>query len=106
MSYSPCHVHEVLGSVEIAEARSDPHNHRFATISSEPIPIGNGDHMHEIKFRTDNYENHYHEFCGHTGGAIRTGDRHIHFLQSDTCTSDGHHHDFRVSTLIDDPTGD
>jgi hypothetical protein len=111
------HVHEILGSVEIAERISDPHNHRFATVSGEAIrerdrcndhewdqnvndiPF----HVHEVKFRTDNYEDHYHEFRGKTGGPIRTGDRHVHFLESTTFEADGHVHDFRVTSLIENP---
>jgi hypothetical protein len=105
-SASQRHVHEVQGSVEIAEPQEDPHNHRFATVTGEAIPIGNGDHIHEVKFRTDFYENHFHEFCGKTGGAIRVGDRHVHFLESETTRNDGHRHDFRLSTFIDNPIGD
>ena len=74
------HVHEVQGSVMIAEREEDPHNHRFATVTGEAIPCGNGNHFHEIKFKTDFYENHFHEFCGRTRGAIQVGDRHVHFL--------------------------
>ncbi len=99
------HVHEVLGSVEIAEREEDPHNHRFATVSGEAIPCG-GDHFHEVKFRTDFYENHFHEFCGKTSGAIPVGDRHVHFLESVTTENDGHRHEFRVGTLIDNPIGE
>jgi hypothetical protein len=100
------HVHEVQGSVEIAEPREDPHNHRFATVSGEAIPKGENDHVHEVRFHTDFYENHFHEFCGKTGGMIRAGDRHVHFLESVTAVSDGHRHEFRVATLIDNPIGE
>ncbi len=101
------HVHEVLGSVQIAEAKTDPHNHRFAVVSGEVIPIGMGDHVHQVKFRTDFYEDHFHEFCGRTRGAIPVGDgRHVHFLDSITEQSEGHRHKFRVSTLINDPIGE
>ncbi len=96
------HVHEIQGSVEIAEHEEDPHNHRFATVSGEAIQVG-GDHYHEVKFRTDFYENHYHEFCGRTTGAIGVGDRHVHFLESVTTENDNHRHQFRVGTLIDNP---
>ncbi|HCD44817.1 MAG TPA: hypothetical protein DEQ64_14020 [Lachnoclostridium sp.] len=99
------HVHEVQGSVEIAEREEDPHNHRFATVSGEAIPSGMN-HFHEVKFRTDFYENHFHEFRGKTSLAIPVGDRHVHFLQSVTEVSDGHFHDFRVATLINDPIGE
>lgn len=101
------HVHEVLGSVQIAEVKKDPHNHRFATVTDEVINVGINDHIHEIKFRTDFYEDHFHEFCGRTQGAIPVGDgRHVHFLNSYTECSDGHQHKFRVATLINDPIGD
>lgn len=97
------HVHEVQGSVQIAD-RNDPHNHRFATVSGEAI--GNGlDHYHEVKFRTDFYEDHFHEYCGRTSCAIPVGDRHVHFLESVTTENDGHRHNFRFATLIDDPIG-
>lgn len=97
------HVHEVQGSVAIAEPEEDPHNHRFATVTGEAIPTGNGDHVHEVAFRTDFHENHFHEFRGKTGGAIRVGDRHVHFLESCTTVNDGHQHAFRLSTFIEDP---
>jgi len=100
------HVHEVQGSVAIAEEEEDPHNHRFATVTGEAIPIGKGDHIHEVKFRTDFYENHFHEFCGKTGGAIQVGDRHVHFLESVTTVNDDHRHAFRLSTFIDNPIGE
>lgn len=100
------HVHEVQGSVEIAEREEDPHNHRFATVSGEAIPVGKNDHVHEVKFRTDFYEDHFHEFKGKTGGMIPVGDRHVHFLESVTTVVDGHQHEFRVATLIDDPIGE
>lgn len=98
------HVHEVLGDVKIAG--SDPHSHRFATVSKDAMPLGNRDHYHEIKFRTDFYNDHYHEFYGKTSGAIPVGDRHVHFLESVTSSNDGHRHEFRLATLIEDPTGE
>lgn len=96
------HVHEVLGSVEIAEPREEPHNHRFATVSGEAIPCGS-DHVHEVKFRTDFFDDHFHEFCGRTSGAVWVGDRHVHFLESVTSVNDGHRHNFRFATLIENP---
>lgn len=100
------HVHEVQGSVMIAEPQEDPHNHRFATVTGEAIPVDCHDHVHDIFFRTDFYEEHFHEFCGTTGGAIPVGDRHVHFLASVTEISDGHRHKFRLATMIEDPIGD
>jgi len=101
------HLHEVLGNVQIAmEECGDPHNQRFATVSGQAILIGGGDHVHEVRFRTDFYEDHFHEFCGRTGGAIEMNDRHVHFLESVTTVVDGHQHEFRVATLINDPIGE
>ena len=101
------HVHEILGSVQIAEATTDPHNHRFAVVSCEVTPVGMSDHVHEVTFRTDFYEDHFHEFKGKTQGAIPVGDgRHVHFLDSVTEPSDRHAHKFRVATLINDPIGE
>lgn len=108
------HVHEVQGSVQIAEipedphmhCSDDPHNHRFATVSGEAMPLGPNDHFHEVRFRTDFYENHFHTFSGRTGGAIPVGDRHVHFLLDETSVNEGHRHDFRFGTLIDNPIGD
>ena len=108
--FQPCpreqrHVHEVQGSVKIAEA-IDLHNHRFATVSGEAKLIGGGDHVHKVKFRTDFYEDHFHEFHGTTLGAIQLGDRHVHFLASVTEEREGHQHEFRLNTFINDPIGD
>lgn len=101
------HLHEVLGSVEIAEEMCDPHNHRFATVSGEAIATDNNSHVHKVKFRTDFYEDHFHEFEGLSSEAIPVGDgRHVHFLQAQTRISEGHRHDFRVAFLINDPIGE
>lgn len=101
------HVHEVQGSVVIAEVTEEPHNHRFATVSNEVIPFGMNNHVHQVGFRTDFYEDHFHEFCGRTEGAIPVGDgRHVHFLSRFTTVNDDHRHFFRVATLIDNPIGE
>ena len=112
MSQDQCHrpqthVHEVQGSVQIAEENIDAHNHRFATVSDEVVECRNGDHYHIVKFRTDFYEDHFHKFVGATGGAIPICDgRHVHFLKDVTEVSDCHVHEFRVATLINDPIGE
>lgn len=104
--YNQKHVHEVQGSVKIAEREEDPHNHRFCTVSGEAIPAGNNDHFHEVCFRTDTFDDHHHEFKGKTGCAIPVGDgRHVHFLESVTSEDDGHRHRFEVATLIENPIG-
>lgn len=100
------HVHELLGSVEIAERNEDPHNHRFATVTGQVIPRGNS-HVHNVTFRTDFYEDHFHEFTGTTSIAIPVGDgRHVHFIKSVTDQREGHRHDFRAATMIQDPIGE
>lgn len=42
------HVHEILGSVEIAGR--EPHTHRFAAVSGEAI-YHDCDHVHDVMFR-------------------------------------------------------
>lgn len=99
------HVHEVTGSTSFVDERcEEPHNHRFATISSTAIRTGNS-HVHEVEFTTDTHENHEHEFCGRTSTAIAVGqNRHTHFLQGRTTRNDGHTHEFRTTALIENPT--
>lgn len=100
------HVHEFLGSTQIAEIRTDPHNHRFAGVSGQAIPIPGGNHVHQIRTRTDFYEDHFHKIIDVTGPAIRVGDRHVHFVDGNTTINEGHSHEYRFATLIDDPIGD
>ena len=99
------HVHEIQGSVKTAD-QEEPHQHRFCTVSSEEIPFGGNDHVHEVAFRTDTFEDHQHEFRGRTGCAIPVGNRHVHFLESVTSINDDHRHCFEVATLINNPTGE
>lgn len=100
------HVHEFEGSTQIAEAATDPHNHRFAGVTSEVIPKDDS-HVHAILTNTDFYEDHHHEIGVRTGEAIDVGDgRHVHFKADITTEDDGHFHPFRFATLIQDPIGD
>lgn len=97
------HNHEIVGSTVVAERCNDCHNHRFATVSEEAIPYM-GSHVHTVKFRTDSYDGHYHEFCGTSSTAIPVGDgRHVHFAKAYTTPADGHTHEFRFASLIDNP---
>ena len=98
------HVHELQGSVKIAD-RDCHHNHRFCTVSGEAIAYGENDHVHEVVFRTDSFNGHYHEFCGKTSCAIPVGNRHVHYIDSITSVDDGHKHTFEAATLIENPTG-
>lgn len=99
------HVHEIVGSVMIAEPEEDPHNHRFSGVSGEAISIP-GSHVHDVDFRTDFYEDHFHRIVGRSGPAIAVGDRHVHFIMAQTTVQDDHFHEFRVASLIEDPIGD
>ncbi len=100
------HTHEYLGSVKIAE-KEDPHNHRFAGVTGEAIPLPNGSHYHEFENKTDFYEDHFHLMCTKTGPAIPVGnDRHVHCVKGTTSLEDNHRHDFQFATLIEDPIGD
>ena len=100
------HLHEVQGSVKMMGRGSDAHNHRFATVSSEPVALKNGGHAHQITFRTDTYEGHYHECCGLTSDAYEICQGHVHYLEGTTTEQANHCHDFRVITHIEDPTED
>lgn len=99
------HVHELQGSVKIAEEGEDPHNHRFCTVTGEAIPYGTDDHVHEVCFCTDFFNEHYHEFKGKTGCAIPVGNRHVHYIDSITTVNDGHRHEFEAATMINNPIG-
>ena len=97
------HVHEVQCSVDISPCPS-PHNHRCATVSGEAIPTGSS-HVHEVTFRTDYYNNHFHEYTGTTSKPIKVGNRHIHYINSATSIDDGHRHNFILTTFIENPIG-
>jgi hypothetical protein len=100
------HTHEFLGSVMLPENQPvEPHNHRFAGVTSEVIPFGDS-HVHAFLTNTDFYENHHHEVGMVTGPAIPVGDRHVHFAQGTTTMDNGHFHDYRFATLILDPIGE
>ncbi|MBS5931696.1 MAG: YmaF family protein [Clostridiales bacterium] len=103
------HVHEVLGSVRLAELRKDPHNHRFAGVTEEVMEVPGG-HIHKFFTKTDFYEDHFHPICVKTGlqVIVGTGDnaRHVHFIDSQTEVEDNHCHKFIGATLIDNPIGE
>lgn len=101
------HVHEFLGSTRIAEENEDPHNHRFAGVTSEVIPIPGNGHKHGLFTNTDFYENHHHELATETGPNIPIeGGRHVHFVHALTTMDDGHFHETIFATLIENPIGD
>lgn len=100
------HVHEITGSTRIIRECDDCHNHRFCTVSEEAnFSRDRSDHYHEVKFRTDTSDGHYHEFCTKTSGAIYVGNgKHVHFINDITEEADGHKHELQAATLIDAPT--
>lgn len=98
------HVHEIVGSTAVLDECCECHNHRFATVSGEAIPAGDS-HIHEITFRTDFSDGHFHEFCGKSSPAIDVGGgKHVHFAKAFTEEADGHKHAFQAASLIDSPT--
>lgn len=100
------HVHEFEGSVKIAEAEEDPHNHRFAGETGEAIYSG-GNHYHKLNKKTDFYENHYHRVIDRTGLGVSVGNgKHVHFVEGATTFEDEHRHRYEFATLIEDPIGD
>jgi len=109
------HVHEFLGSTRIAEEEEDPHNHRFASVTSEVIlandtnnrQINALNHRHGFLVNTDFYEEHHHEITGLTGLGIPVAEnRHGHFAEVVTTLDDGHFHEAIFATLIQDPIGE
>ena len=97
------HTHEFLGSVKLAEQGEDRHNHRFAGVTSQVIPMGNS-HVHAILVNTDFFLNHHHEIGIITGLAIDVGNgKHVHLATGVTTLADGHNHPFIFTTLIQSP---
>lgn len=95
------HVHEVQGLMETAQQGSKAHNHRLLVISSEPKPIGEQNHVHEVIFCTDYHDGFCHEGWSTTSGAFPVGAGHVHFLEGITTTDDGHWHKYRIATSLD-----
>ena len=96
------HDHEFEGSTRLAELEDDPHNHRFAGVSSPAIPVKGG-HVHKVKGRTDFFD-HFHEFEATSGLQIPVGEgKHVHFVEARTSVNDDHYHELIFATLIDAP---
>lgn len=97
------HTHEFEASTKFADEDDDRHNHRFAGVTSEAIPIPGTGHKHAVFSFTDFY-GHLHEVAAETGPAIPIGgSKHIHFISGSTTINDGHYHDFEFVTLIEAP---
>ncbi|HIU09936.1 MAG TPA: YmaF family protein, partial [Candidatus Avidehalobacter gallistercoris] len=98
------HVHEIIGITETIVNGCEGHNHRIATVSGEAIETCNN-HVHEVIFRTDFADGHYHEFCGTSEPAVYVGEgKHVHYVNAETDCADGHTHYFQLASLIDEPT--
>lgn len=102
--YRDRHVHEITGSTAIArECCGECHNHRYSIVSGEAVPMGCS-HYHEVNFRTDYADGHYHEFCGKSSLAIEVGGgKHVHYVKGVTELADGHRHKFQAASLIESP---
>lgn len=97
------HTHEFESSTKLAEEGDDRHNHRFAGVTSEVIPLPGGNHKHVIFTLTD-FFGHLHEVAVETDPATSIGNgKHVHFVAGNTTLNDGHFHEFAFSTLIDAP---
>lgn len=97
------HVHEFLGSTKLAEECDERHNHRFAGVTSEVIPIPGSNHVHGIFTNTDFFD-HHHEIAVQTGPVINVGDgKHVHLVKGVTTLDDCHVHEFIFTTLIQNP---
>ncbi len=98
------HVHEIIGITETNVGCCEGHNHRIATVSGEAIEDGCS-HVHEVTFRTDFADDHYHEFCGTSEPAIYVGEgKHVHYVNDETDCTGGHSHRFQLASLIEEPT--
>jgi hypothetical protein len=99
---SQTHVHEFLGSTMIAG--QIPHNHRFSGVTSQVIPLPDGNHKHVLLVNTDFAIGHLHELGAETGPAIQVGSgKHVHFVNTITTINLGHSHEVIFATLIEDP---
>lgn len=97
------HTHEFTASTKLAEEDEDRHNHRFAGVTSQVIPIGGNQHVHVIMVNTD-FFGHHHEVATMTGPAIPVGDgKHVHFVKAITTLDDGHVHEYEFTTLVQEP---
>lgn len=97
------HTHEFESSVKLAEEGDDRHNHRFAGVTTEAIPLGNNNHKHTVFTLTD-FFGHLHQVAAETGPAICVSDgKHVHFVSGYTTVDDGHFHEFAFSTLVQSP---
>jgi hypothetical protein len=98
------HVHEFTASTKLAESGEERHNHRFADVTGEVIPVGNS-HVHEIKMSNTDFFDHHHKVKKvRTGIAIPVGNgKHVHFVKGMTTLNDGHVHRFNFATLIQQP---
>lgn len=100
------HVHEFISSTQLAEEGDDRHNHRFAGVSGEVIPIPGG-HVHKLVTRTD-FLDHFHRIRVLSGPPVILPDpdaqpsqlKHVHFVEGFTTVVDGHRHEFEFGTLV------
>jgi hypothetical protein len=106
MPETQTHVHEFISSTQLAEEGDDRHNHRFAGVSGQVIPIP-GSHVHKLFTRTD-FLDHFHLVKAISGPAIPLPDpdatpnqlKHVHFVEGFTTIVDNHQHEFEFGTLV------
>ena len=98
------HSHEIEGSVMLAQEEGEGmHNHRFATVTTQVIPLPYHSHKHTFVVNTDFYD-HLHEVAGETGPAVNVGNgKHVHYAKGVSTCNDNHSHDFQFATFIESP---
>jgi len=99
------HVHEFSSPTHLAVNGELRHNHRFAGVTGEAVPLSYGSHKHALMANTDYFFNHFHGINAETGPAIDVGNgKHLHFVESTSTINFEHRHDFQFATLIDNPS--
>ncbi|WP_066499649.1 YmaF family protein [Abyssisolibacter fermentans] len=105
------HVHEFSGSTMLGapQDRQDLlHNHRFAGVTGPEIEKTGG-HVHILSVNSDFFFNHFHDIEVETGPPIPVKDQngnvigHIHGFSGTSSCVFFHDHNFKGSTLIQNP---
>lgn len=97
------HTHEFSGSTKLFGEGGERHNHRFAGVTSQVIPLPGRNHRHTVYTLTD-YFGHLHEVAVETGPAVDVGNgKHIHYVTGSTTFDSGHSHEFSFATMIEAP---
>jgi hypothetical protein len=87
--FVPMHNH---GSVDYTSVENG-HVHQCLDVTSPPIPIQTGGHIHYTEGYVVFEDGHNHYYKAYSGPAIPVGDgRHVHYYDFYTTEDDGHRH--------------